>query len=251
MAQLVSLLELRTNAYLFADDRASGPDQFMGPTEVDRLINLELADLYDLLIAAREDDGYTVFVDQTSTTPFGPTAANIREYELPDDFYQMRGLELTWGGDQVEDVAQIRFDERNLYTDSLSWTTWAPFSPKGYRMLANTGDRSRRLNLLPTPTGVTNMRLWYIPTCPVMDQDDDTFDGVNGWGKRVSLGVARIMRAAAQNESAQLDQLYKEAHDNIVNMAREREGMEPKRIRDVQPEGRAGLWNIRRRPTAF
>jgi hypothetical protein len=57
MARTVTLSQLRTDARLFADERASVAGDFsnspINDTELNRLINLRIAEFYDMLVSAR------------------------------------------------------------------------------------------------------------------------------------------------------------------------------------------------------
>ena len=55
MAASVTLAQLRTDARLYADQRdaGSGPTIFISDTELTRLVNLKVRELYDLLVEAR------------------------------------------------------------------------------------------------------------------------------------------------------------------------------------------------------
>lgn len=237
MPQAVSLAELRSGAYLYADERPGGTDSVLEPTEVDRIINGVLSELWELFVSAREDDGQT-------KSKAGATVANQASYALPDDFFQRRALELNWSSQDIEEVPQIQLEERNHYTMN---NTWGRGSPKGFRMLLVSG--ARKLVFYPTPTSVVTYTLFYIPTAPLLMNPGETFDVVNGGGKLVSLGAAIEMRSIVQNEASDLKQMYAEQYARIERMARDREATQPIRIRDVHPEEQTRPWYWRRRPT--
>lgn len=237
MPQVVTLAELRSGAYLYADERPGGTDSVLDTVEVDRLANGVLSELYELLVAAREDDGHT-------KTKTGATVASTASYALPDDFFERRALELNWSATDIEEVQQIQLSERNNYVMN---NTWSRGSPKGFRMLSVSGQR--KLTFYPTPSSAVTYTLYYIPKCPVLQNPSDEFDGVNGWGKLVMLGTAIEMRAIVQNEASDLKEKYAEQYARIVSMASDREATAPKRIRDVHPEEATRPWYWRRRPT--
>lgn len=237
MPQVVTLAELRSGAYLYADERPGGTDSVLDTVEVDRIINGVLSELYELFVSAREDDGYT-------KTKTGTTVASQASYTLPDDFFERRALELNWSATDIEEVQQIQLGERNQYILNNSWGRG---SPKGFRMLSVSGQR--KLTFYPTPTSAVTYTLFYIPKCPVLQNPADEFDVVNGGGKLVSLGAAIEMRAIVQNEASDLKQMYAEQYERVREMARDREATAPIRIRDVQPEEMGRPWYWRRRPT--
>lgn len=237
MPQAVTLAELRSGAYLYADERPGGTDSVLEPVEVDRIINGVLSELWELFVSAREDDGHT-------KSKTGATVANQASYSLPDDFFQRRALELNWSAQDIEEVDQIQLSERNQYTLN---NTWGRGSPKGFRMLNVSGQR--KLVLYPTPTSAVTYTLFYVPKAPLLMNPADEFDVVNGGGKLVSLGAAIEMRAIMQNEASDLKQMYADQFARVERMARDREATVPNRIRDVHPEEQTRPWHWRRRPT--
>ena len=237
MPQAVSLAEICASAYLYADERPGGTDSVLTLPEVVRLANGVLSELYEMLVEAREDDGHT-------KSKAYATVASQAAYTLPEDFWEMRGLELNWSATYPEDVEQIQLQERNLY---LRYNSWCQDGPKGYRMLNVSGQR--KLVFYPTPTTAVTYTMLYVPKCPVLQNPADEFDGVNGWAKLVSLGAAVEMRAIMQNEAADIKTLYAEQYERIKALAAEREATAPKRIRNVHPENNQAWWAFRRRPT--
>jgi hypothetical protein len=231
MARTVSLAQLRTDARLYADQRPGGANAFITDTELNRLINLKLAELYDALVSARGEDYYS------KTTPLpgaGPrqTTAGASDYALPDDFFQLISVKIAWGASDWEEVPRRHtLDGSGFASDFGSAGTWQKWTRKGYQLAGGF------LRLLPTPTTVTDYVLVYVPTCPELVNDVDTFDGINGWEKLVTLGVAIEMRAIEQNESADLERRYQEQTARVQAMADERIAGLPHHVIDVHPEG--------------
>jgi hypothetical protein len=108
---------------------------------------------------------------------------------------------------------------------------WQRGSRKGYQLAGG------RLRLLPVPTAATNFVLTYVPACPVLVDDDDSFDGVNGWEDLVALGLALRMHGIQESDGSSLAALYREAKEHIEDMARERIAGLPAHVIDVRPEG--------------
>ena len=79
--------------------------------------------------------------------------------------------------------------------------------------------------------------LHYIPACPVLANDGDSFDGVNGWHKMVALRVACEMRAVEERPYNDLQNLYDIEKKRIEALVAEREAAHPAQIIDVDPEG--------------
>src|SRR5690348_3999057 len=177
MARAVTLAQLRADVRLYADQRV--PDEanaFVTATELNRLVNLQLAELYDLLVAARGHEYYAA----DSTIDLTPDTA---EYDLPEDFYQLQSVAIEWAADDHEPVNALNH-QQDIWRFASSQQTWDRWTRKAYRI------RNGSIEFFPTPRGAATVRLRYIPVHVDLAEDDDTFDGVNGWEKLVALGAA-------------------------------------------------------------
>jgi hypothetical protein len=239
MARLVTLGKLRGLARLYADQRPGGADAFVPDTDggvpsvgsVNDLLNLAIAEFWDLLIAARGQD-YGI-----SAAPLA-IVANTSAYSLPDDFYEAKAVVLEWGPNDHEPVNDIdRVEDRPAFNNYQNWGQW---SPKGYRLLAT------QIEFLPTPTSAVTGRLRYVPTAPILANDGDTVDCVNGWEKLPALRTAMELRAVEEMPYSDLERLFDREKARIMEMASERQAASPKQVQDVQPEGRMA-WPFTRR----
>lgn len=77
-------------------------------------------------------------------------------YALPSDFYKLRRVQVVDSGSRRRSLLPMQPDERIL-------------------MAASSG---------------ANVVVEYIPVCPTLVEDSDTFDGVNGWEEAVVLWAA-------------------------------------------------------------
>lgn len=220
MAKTVALSQLRTDARLFADQRHGGATPFISDTELNRLINLKLAELYDKLVMAR---GHEYYADEGTLSIVASTA----RYNLPATFYEMLSVTLEWGlrdHEPVADLAHVRHA-----SEFRNWSTWSGWSPKAYRI------RNAQIEFFPVPSSSVTARIQFVPAFTDLATDGATFDGVNGWDKLVTLGVAVEMRAIEQNDHADLDVLYGEQLERIEALAADRDA-NPKRVIDVWPD---------------
>ncbi len=228
MARTVTLGKLRGLARLYADqrpaDEANAFVKAVGTTTtagLNDLVNLALCELYDDLVKAGGTDYYRT-VDPIAIV------AGTALYNLPATFYQMLDLRLEWAVNDVEPVGSIK--DRDYYKFKNTGSAWGSWSMKAYRIAG------AQIELLPTPTVAVTGRLAYVPACPVLTADSDTFDGVNGWEKVVALKVAMELRAIEQTGfSSDLERLYKMEKDRIEGMAGDR-AAEPDQVTDVYPD---------------
>lgn len=239
MARLVSLAKIRGLARLYADQRPGGADAFVPDTDgsvasvgsVNDLVNLAIAEFYDLLIAARGQD-------YSRSSAALAIVAGTSAYNLPADFYEALSVVLEWGARDHELVGDIdRVEDRPALNN---FATWSPWATKGYRVLATT------LEFLPTPTSAVTGRLLYVPTAPVLAADGDTIDCVNGWEKLPALRVAMELRTIEEMPYGDLERMFDRERERILEMASERQATRPKQVQDVTPEGR-NLWPFVRR----
>lgn len=231
MAAPVTLAQLRSDSRLWADQRDSGSDPFITDPELDRIINVELAKLYDRLVAARgqwryQKDGGSLI-----------TPADFGICTLPDDFYETIAIYDATGAPAtapVEIPAATLEDAAILIRQRYTRGCRA-----GYLM-----GGGGKFTILPYPPTTSAFLLQYIPVCPTLTDPADTFDGVNGWDEAVSLGAAIRMRMIEETDYSDIARLYADAIERIDKMAAEREAREPSRVRDVSPEARfaRGVW---------
>ena len=220
MAKAVRLDQLRTDARLYADQRPSGASVFINDTELNRLINLELGNVYDLLLAAR---GHEYYADEDTVSVVSGTS----RYNLPATFYELLSATLEWSSTDHEPVADYTVPDRAQFTNLGTWARWAP---KGFRL------RGAQIELLPTPTSSVTMRLQFVPAFTDLSLDGDTFDGVNGWEKLVAMTVGKEMRVIEGKPHNYLDNLIREQRERIETMAADRAAAHPRVVRDVTPE---------------
>lgn len=224
MAASVTLAQLRTDARLFADQRAAGagPTIFISDTELTRLVNLKIRELYDMLVEARGGDYY-------ATEVVIPLVPGTSRYPLPADFYQLLSVTIEWAPQRFELMWPVGTMRQRVPLQN--WLTWGEHEPKGYKL------RASQLEFLPVPTTAPNVRLQYAPAFVDLVADADAFDGINGWEKMAAVGVAIEMLAIEKRNNGKLDQAYAEQVQRIETMKSERDAEAAKEVVDVNPEG--------------
>lgn len=226
----VTLATLIANARLFADLRGADADSgFVDSTEIARLVNLALAEFYDLLVSARGHEHYET-VSTLTATPGTETIS------LPSDFYQLLSLHAQWGSEREEMFALDSLKD----VHRLRLAGWAQNTPKRYRL------RGTVIEFFPTPTAATVFDLRYVPAAPTLTNvtpgTTDVFDGVNGWDRLISLRVAIDIRALNDKSVTQLTRLYEQERARIEELASQRDAGTATRIRDASPERPEDPW---------
>lgn len=219
MARNVTLSQLRSDARLYADERPGSGSSFITETECTRLVNLAIAELYDLLVAARGHEYY-----ETVSTALS-TSSGTATVSLPNDFYQLLAVHLQWSANCLEAVPDLaHVQDRHAL---MNMATWAQGTPKAFRL------RGSLMEFFPTPTTSTTLALRYIPAFTDLSADGDTFDGINGWERYVTLRVAIEMRVISQRPYADLERLLEREKERIDGLGADRAAQAPRRIRDT------------------
>lgn len=218
---MATLLEIRTQA----KDRADMANStFVSDAEWNRYINAAAKELYDLLVSAYGDDYYLA----TSTLSI---VSNTEDYDLPADFYKLRGVDLILSNERSYSLKPFNFAERNRYKNgNLSWIFNRDTNVR-YRIFKD------KIKFLPIPTGTYDIKLWYIPSMTELAGDSDEFDGINGWEDYIVVDAA--IRALVKEES-DVSALYAEKQkllDRVRTLAPNRDAGESYTVTDSSKDG--------------
>lgn len=171
---------------------------FVSDAEILSRINDAYCELYDELVSAYEN----YFV----TTSSFPVLTGTDTYDLPDDFYKMLGVDF-----QVTQGAYVTLREYNEGERNMSLTT-----------NSNIPSGSIRIRYVPAPTVFTAMT--------------DTFDGVAGWDRLVSLLTAIDLMDAEESDSSALAKKYNRTLQRIKDMSAPRDAGMPATVVDVSSQ---------------
>lgn len=224
----VSVASVMSLARVYADERPGGSSSFVSDNELTNIVEVEAAELYDLLVAARGHE-YAKSVDTDVT------ASGTASYALPSDFYQLLRLELSWGAQDIELVQPFEQLEAHVFKNIGEW---GQDSCKGFRI------QGQFFELVPTPTSVVSYSLHYIPILGTLTSES-TIDSVNGWHDAVAMGAAAKLCVI----DGRLDQarVWREEKERTVQrireMADDRAATQPNRVVDVEAMATAGPWD--------
>lgn len=183
----MSLAELRLRSQQTADRVDS---QFVVTSEWNAFIRLAMYELYDLLITSYED----LF---SSENAFVTTNGTTQNYPIPNGYdnylggvygaaggvpakalYKLAGMDLgvNTSNDAWVTLRKFNFIDRNRYVYPNSTSTIYGVYNMAYRLM---GDF---FNIIPTPSGNQQIRIWYAPKLPGLLRDSDlTTLGYSGW----------------------------------------------------------------------
>lgn len=249
MALVVSLDALRADALLWADARPGGTTEFIPTQTLDRLINLQIAQWQDLIMASRPADqpvshAYIVATPGTSTLTF---ASNLAVYAITT-------CEILWNGTTIADSTRVEPVKMVTHADAykLVYSTWGEGSPKGYTRgeggsaAAPQGINSDVVTIYPTPRTAARFFFRFIPGFIDLVASPGPGHLIvtwNQWDKFITIGVGIEILAIMGRRSDQLEKLFNDQKERLQALAAERLTTDPKEVRDIYPEGIGYGWN--------
>lgn len=226
---------LRNLTRLYADGRPGGSNAFVVDSDatanavsLDTLINLAIAELYDVLVAARGHEYYATDADLS-------IVAGTSLYALPTNCYQLLSIRLHWADTEIEELNIMGVRQRTRF-EMLQ--VFDRYSPKAYRLQGTQTASARTVEILPIPTQSVTANIRYIPIFAPLTDDTSTFDGVNGWEKLVALKAAMEYRTIAEKPQGTLPQLYNDCLTRIHGLADQRNANLAEQVQQVFPERR-------------
>ncbi len=208
-------------------------------------------ELYDLLITAYEDYNIApyVYINTNSVT---------QRYPLPNGvnylggvyggstgnpaaaYYKLAGVDLGVNTSNNAWVTVPRFDwiDRNNYVYPNSTSTIYGVYNMRYRPMGT------NLNLIPTPAGNQQLRLWYAPVLPALLKDTDlTTIGYSGW---LRYPIVRAAKYALDKEegsdTSKLDAEILFLKQRIEQSAASRDQGQPDTISNTRKDSVYGGW---------
>jgi hypothetical protein len=218
----VALSALRTQARERADILNS---THVTDSELTTYINQGGAALHDAIVASNEDYVLTS-VEFTLTT--------TNTYTLPDDFYKLRGLDYSVGGNWTT-VEPFSFTERNRF-DSIA-VEFENIPSRAYRVMQSD------LFILPENNASGTYRLWYLLRYVPLADDGDELDDL--WSEYVVVYAARKCLAKEESSTVEIDAELANLMQRVLMMTAKRDLGVPRRIADVRRSARLSRWGYR------
>lgn len=181
---------------------------FVEDLELTAYINEGIAELHDLLVATFSD----YYVESFSFI----TVNGTTQYDLPDDFYKLRGVDVKVGADEYKPLKPFNFNERNKVRSALR-----------YKLLGS------QLKLTPKPSGSTDILVWYVPTAPVLVNDADAYADLNSYSEFVILSATIKMKIKEESDATTEIALKDRIQKRIEGMAKDRDVDQSESVTDV------------------
>jgi hypothetical protein len=164
-------------------------------------INGSLAELYDVILQKFGADYYVAEPHEFVTT-------SAERYALPEDFYKLLAVDVADSG-----------------------------APSGYAT-ALPFNFSERNRLGPVPSGRTVV-VHYAPRLTLLEDDDDTVDGVSGWEEVVVVDAARKALLKEESDTTALEREKAALLLRIEQAAENRDAGSPSVVVDT-----VGGWDV-------
>jgi len=234
----MSLYELRLRSQQTADRMKSN---FVTVSEWNAFLRLAMYELYDILITSYEDlfaSSY-VFINTNGTTQnypipdgvtnfFGGTWPSTSTDGSPSPaFYKLAGMDLGVNTSNNAWVTLNRYDfiQRNAYVYPNSTSTIYGVYNMRYRLMGNF------VNIIPTPAGNQQVRMWYSPKLPALLADTDlTTLGYSGWLRYPIVRAAKYALDKEESDTGKLDQELAFLNKRIQEASQNRDAGAPDTI---------------------
>lgn len=157
---------------------------FISNDELLEYINAAYAEFYGLIT--------TIYEDYYVASADIDTVADANLYNLPSNFFKMSGVDYNADTDEVVELRRFEFTERNRLGQTATSSGYG--TNIRYKLLGDT------ITFVPAPTAGKKIRLWYIPSAPILISDTQLIDGINGYEEMIIAEVAiRIMNKQEQD----------------------------------------------------
>lgn len=231
MARTRTLSQLREEAYRRAD--CEGAYDRHVQADVDRDINQGASAFWDEMIAVCGGD----FLQTTGSITTTASTSSYSLDALSPRFYMLLAVRLNETGGYPLRKFNTHEEAALREADSSNGR------PTHYQ-LRRTGAGALSLVVLPEHSAGLTLSLNYVPGWVDLVDDDDTFDGVNGWEEYIVAYAAQKM-AKRDGESelvAECEADMTKALSRIKRVIPKRDSHEARRVRDVR-----GPSTVRRR----
>jgi len=216
----ITLAELRVQARRRSDMESS---QFVTDGELTSYINNSIAELHDVLSDAYGSE-YFVTVTSSQTITNG-----IDRYDLPTDFYELKGVDLKLTNQEWTNVKRFNFNERNRFANSSAWEVTGTSNIR-YRIVGG------QIIFSPTPDVDAEYRLWYTPLPTVLQNDSDELQDFNAYSEYVVVDVAIKMLQKEESDVSVLMAQKKALEKRIRDKSQNRDAAGSDTISDIYAE---------------
>lgn len=236
MSRLVDLTTLQGRTLQRANVQTASNNALFTTAELTDNINEGLAELYDIIIGVQDQPYYLASANFSTTgTKDTYTIGPAGDIAI-SDFYKGKGLDVTYGQQNVITARPFMWSERNRY----KWIPGRIYNqPVFYQFTGKSGALATVANdsikLIPQPSGIFQCTLWYYPVLAPLVVGADKFDGIMGFEEFAVLDAAiKLLTKQERFEHAQLLAGMQAAEkQRILEAIPTHDAESPPRVQDV------------------
>lgn len=243
--QSATLGDMRTEACALANIPPPTASTAITIAMANGWINRGINKLFRLALQAGGDTVYRK--DVLVTTSTGQTI-----YPLPQDFYELRNVSVQSGGLGGDWMPMECFTltERSYLLSSSPGFNGEPYKYRLVGKAAQDGSDPGSIELLPTPSSNTTVRLLYVFGPKKLANDADTFDGFAGFDEYAVKFCTRemLLRNREEERTALFEGQLATIQADVLSGLRQRDASAAPRVnltRDPCPRrtSRFGRWS--------
>lgn len=253
MANLRTLAAMRTSARRLAD-LENALNRFPD-SEVSAYVNQGIQHVYAEMVTVQDRPWFsneeTIVVSQT------PPLGGVSAYPLNFDFMQIMSVYLSNSGSNGPWMPLSPYEEADRPT-LLNSGFYGGLGPMHYGITGGptavthgTIPVAYSIEILPQPSLSSVIKIRYVPVCPQLVNDTDTFDGLLGFEEAVCTWAAILMRRKDDLETSDLERDMSRHIDRIRIIARRRDRSRPPRVSIVRGHSLRGSSGRRGWGTGF
>lgn len=235
MPGLVTLADIRTKALQRADMENTSFIDTAADGELDTYIQDSIGELYDLVI---ENGGHELFVEVATITTVAGTAEYAPEVDVDESaIYKILDVTVSWSGVERR-IRKVPWHERFSHLPRASG--WSNFTQIRYAETGLNDTGNRQLTFFPTPQGVYNLNVYYLPIPEALIGGDPespiSFQGYSGWEEYVVVDVAMKMLEKEESNTQHLQLRKLQLIERIRHQAQHMNHGDGDTIRDTTDE---------------
>jgi hypothetical protein len=234
MAYPVALQEIRNRVMQRAN--LEGSVQALTPSELTDMINVSLANWYDLVRLTTFAGQYYRKKSTFTVAPNTGVGGSSTLYPLPYNFLSLLSGDVSTGSGRPWSLRPYQEEERNSLNYPAITTGW--FGPLVWYQLQDTN-----INFLAVPNSTYTVTLNYTPVAPKLAQPEDSFDSVNGWEEYVVIksAIKALFKYGRYDGIAALRPDLEEERARIKDVAAERDQGQAEVVHDMLSQTAIGL----------
>ena len=221
----ITLEEIRLQARQRADMENSN---FVQNSELTNFINNSIAELHDILSEAYGSEYFVTSSEFSLST-------GTESYDLPSDFYILKGLDIKIDNQDFISLRPFNFNERNRYSELGVWDL-AGITNVRYRIVGNS------VRFTPKPDRNATARIWYVPVATKLVNDTDELEDFNAFSEYVIVDAAIKMMQKEESDVTILMAQKMGLEKRIRDRAQVRDASSPDSISDIYAEGDDFYW---------